>query len=251
MNLILITLQECQAPGRCTLSDARAAHLRTFLHAAPGSTFRVGLVDGPVGVATVEAVEGEQVRFTFACSEAAPAPWYDLVLALPRPRSLRRILFQSAAMGVRRIWLTGAAKVEKSYFSMHLLREAEYRPILLEGLMQGCATAMPELTVVPRFRDLFDLLPAASTLRILANPAPDGAPLPLSARGTEAVQPLIAVGPDGGWSAQENEAFLAHGFTPFSLGPRPLRTDTAAVALAAVVRDRLVCQGLLCEGGAR
>ncbi|MGN0891201.1 MAG: 16S rRNA (uracil(1498)-N(3))-methyltransferase [Candidatus Spyradenecus sp.] len=243
MNLILISRAECTEGGRCTLSDARAEHLRTFLHAAPGSTFRVGFIDGPVGTGRVEAVEGPSVRFTVDCQTPPLPPWYDLILALPRPRSLRRILFQSATLGVRNLFLVGASKVEKSYFSMHLLRPEEYTPILLEGLMQGGTTALPKLHILPRLRDLWSALPEATGLRLLANPAPDGAPFALPPGGSGV--PLIAVGPDGGWTEAENAAFAEHGFQPFTLGPRPLRTDTAAIALPCVVRDRLACQGLL------
>ncbi len=233
MNIILLEPHEC-AGNRCTLTDARATHLRTFLHAAPGNTFQLGIVNGPLGTGTVETVTPEAVTFTVEVTTPALAPWYDLVLALPRPRSLKRILFQSAAMGVRRLFLVGAAKVEKSYFNMHLLREEEYRPVLIEGLMQGKTTALPEVTVLPKLRDLWAQLPTAG-LRIIANPAPSAQSLP-SVPGA----PIIAIGPDGGWTEAENVAFAEHGFLPMTLGPRPLRTDTAAIALPAVLQDRLV-----------
>ncbi len=238
MNLILLEPTELTGT-RGRLTDARAEHLRTFLHATPGSTFRVGVADGPCGVATVCEVSEAGVSFEVALTETPLAPWYDLVLALPRPRSLRRILFQSAAMGVRTLYLTGAKKVEKSYFSMHLLREAEYRPVLLEGLMQAKTTAVPRVVVVPRLRDLWEQLPQEAGLRLIANPAPEGTPLPSTPAGI----PLIAVGPDGGWTEAENLAFAERGFVPITLGPRPLRTDTAAIALPAIVQDRLAQRG--------
>ena len=233
MNLVLIDAHEIH-DGICTLADARATHIQTFLHASIGSTFRVGIIDGLQGTATVTAIDNNAVTFTIDCTEPALAPWYDLILALPRPRSLKRILFQSATMGVRNIFIVGAKKVEKSYFSMHLLREEEYRPVLIEGLMQGKTTALPRLTIVPKFRDLWALLPEEDTLRLIANPA--------TSQPTFSLQngfPLIAVGPDGGWTEQENAAFAEHGFVPMTLGERPLRTDTAAIALPAVVHDRL------------
>ncbi len=228
MNLILVEPHEL-CGNRCTLTDARATHLRTTLHAQAGSTFRIGVTDGPIGHATVcEITDTGAVTCEVNLTEAPLAPWYDLVLALTRPRSLRRILYQSATLGVRNIYLTGATKVEKSYFSMHLLREAEYRPLLLEGLMQAKTTAVPRLTLVPRLRDLWDLLPPDTTARYIANPAPHGTSTP-----PPGPHPLFAIGPDGGWTPAENEAFAEHDFTPITLGPRPLRTDTAAIALPA------------------
>lgn len=230
MNLILVSPEECR-DGRCVLRDARAAHLRNVLHAEIGRTFQIGILNGLMGTGTVEAMTDETVTVSLSCTEEALAPWYDLILALPRPRSLRRILFQSATMGVRKIFIVGASKVEKSYFSMHLLREEEYRPVLIEGLMQGKTTALPQLVIVPKLRDLWEQLPADSGARYIANPA-EMRPAIEASNGL----PLIAIGPDGGWTDQETDAFLTRGFKAISLGPRPLRTDTAAIALPAVIQ---------------
>lgn len=231
MNIILAEADELHN-GNGTFTGARAAHLRTFLHASLGSTFRIGIINGLCGLATVTHIANNgDVSFTATCNEIALAPWYDMILALPRPRSFKRILFQSAAMGVRNIYVVGAKKVEKSYFSMHLLREEEYRPVLIEGLMQAKTTTLPVLHIIPKLRDLWENLPLDNGLRFIANPAPQGASLPIG----EGL-PLIAIGPDGGWTEQENEAFGQHGFHPITLGPRPLRTDTAAIALPAILQ---------------
>lgn len=235
MNLILADATELHH-GVGTFRDARAQHLRTFLHATPGTTFRLGLIDGPLGQATVTHISPEgAITFTATLTEPSLPPWYDLILALPRPRSFKRILFQSAAMGVRNIYVVGAKKVEKSYFSMHLLREEEYRPVLIEGLMQGKTTLLPKLIILPRLRDLWSQLPPDNGLRFIANPAPHQPHLQPSRD-----LPLIAIGPDGGWTEVENQAFAEHHFHPITLGPRPLRTDTAAIALPAVLQDRLL-----------
>ncbi|MEG2415516.1 MAG: RsmE family RNA methyltransferase [Kiritimatiellia bacterium] len=235
MNLILIEPSEL-VDDRCVLTGHRAEHLRVFLHAAPGTVFQVGILEGAIGQGTVLAVTAEAVTFSVRCEETPLAPWFDLVLALPRPRSLKRILFQTAAMGVRNIFLIGAQKVEKSYFSMHLLRPEEYRPVLIDGLMQGKTTRVPQVSIVPRFGELWERLPADVGLRLIANPASERVSFS-SQKGPV----LIAVGPDGGWTESENAAFLAHGFYPLTLGARPLRTDTAVIALAAVIQDRLAC----------
>ena len=235
MNIILVESSEIR-DGRCVLTDRRAEHLRTFLHAEPGRRFRLGIADGPQGWGTVTACDGARVAFDVDCSEPSPEPWFDLILAIPRPRSLKRIFFQTAATGVRNIWLVGAERVEKSYFSMHLLRPEEYRPVLFEGLMQARTTRVPTVTAVPKLRDLWALLPEDASLRLIANPA-ERAPDFTRHRGPGL--PLIAVGPDGGWTDAENTRFAENGFEPMTLGIRPLRTDTAVIALAAVVQDRL------------
>jgi RsmE family RNA methyltransferase len=50
---------------------------------------------------------------------------------------------------------------------------------------------------------------------------------------------LLAVGPEGGWNEFELRLLEAHGFQPIGMGPRTLRTDTACLALLALVHDVL------------
>ena len=51
----------------------------------------------------------------------------------------------------------------------------------------------------------------------------------------------IFVGPEGGWSPQEEEFAQAAGVNSFSLGPHVLRLETAAVSALAVARQYLLC----------
>jgi RsmE family RNA methyltransferase len=50
---------------------------------------------------------------------------------------------------------------------------------------------------------------------------------------------LLAVGPEGGWTTYETGQLEAHGFTGVQLGARTLRTDTACIALLAVIHHEL------------
>ena len=75
---------------------------------------------------------------------AAPEPpRVDLLLALPRPKVLKRLWAQIAAVGVGHIVLTNAARVERNYFDTHLLEPEVYRPLLVEGLQQARDTRVP------------------------------------------------------------------------------------------------------------
>jgi RsmE family RNA methyltransferase len=50
---------------------------------------------------------------------------------------------------------------------------------------------------------------------------------------------LLAVGPEGGWDDYELSLLESRGFTRLSLGPRTLRSDTATIALVAIVHRAL------------
>lgn len=242
MNRILFSAEEVQPDGTVTLTGFRAAHIRTVLRSKAGDTLRTGVLNGLTGTSRVESITEDSVRLTPSHTEAAPEPWIDLILAAPRPKVLKRLWAQLAALGVGQIVILNAFRVEKCYFDSQWLDPAFYTPLLTEGLMQAGTTRLPDVRVRPRFKpfveDELDTLFPADTPRLLAHPA--------SAHGVHALpcpaglRPLLAIGPEGGWIDYELNLLAGKGFVPFSLGPRTLRTDTAAVALIAALMVSLL-----------
>jgi RsmE family RNA methyltransferase len=236
VNLILFQPEEMEADGRVRLDGPRAAHMLDVLRAGPGKSLRVGLLNGPCGTAVIEAIDGRSVSVRCTFDEAAPGrSQVDLLLALPRPKVLKRLWAQLAALGVGRIWLTNAEKVERYYFDSHVLASEFYTAQLIEGLQQAGDTLLPEVRVIRRLKPFLEesldgLFPAPER-RLLADPSGTknlfcGPPL-------ERGPVLLAVGPEGGWTPYELDLFGAHGFERVNAGARILRTDTACVALLA------------------
>lgn len=246
VNLILLECDEVDAHGRVRLVDGRATHLRSVLGVVPGQAVRIGVVDGPFGVGTVSGIDGEVVELACAFEpEPPPRPRIDLLLAVPRPKVLRRLWAQLSAMGVGRVILTNAEKVERPYFDTHYLSETVYRPLLVEGLQQARDTRLPQISIHRRFKVLVeDDLSGISDagVRVVADPS---APRPVHAvvadrcAGSPDARVLLAVGPEGGWNAFELELLQSYGFECAGLGPRTLRTDTACLSLLAVAHDAL------------
>lgn len=239
MNRIILTSDELLSDGTVTLTDERADHIRTVLKVRVGDDVRTGVLNGLIGTSRVERLDEQTVVLRAQHDEQAPEPWFDLILAAPRPKVLKRLWPQLAALGAGRIVILNAFKVEKCYFSSQWIDPAHYTPLLIEGLMQAGTTRLPKVHIKQRFKPFMeDELDACfpNALRLLAHPGeaaghawnlPDGQ------------RPLLAVGPEGGWTDFELDMFLTRGFTPFSLGSRPLRTDTATIALISVMLERL------------
>jgi RsmE family RNA methyltransferase len=245
VNLILLEERD-RIDGSCvTLSDARAAHLLDVLRVTRGQTVRVGLLDGPLGMGTVEATGNGRVTMRCAFDTDTPArPRVDVLLALPRPKVMRRLWAQLAALGVGRIILTNARRVERDYFDTHVLTEACYRPLLIEGLQQARDTRLPLVSIHRQFRILVedhldDLSP--SGVRLVADPSATTA-IADALAGTDG-RVLMAIGPEGGWNDFERSLLQAHGFVAVGLGPRTLRVDTACTALLAIAHDVLARSG--------
>ena len=234
MNRILFWQRELDADGCLEFSDRRATHIKNVLRAEIGQRIRLGMLNGERGLGRIEAngAGGVRVRWEPA-GDFPPPPRVDVLLALPRPKVLKRLWAPLASLGVGRIVLTNAARVERQYFDTHWLQPEFFTPLLIEGLEQSGDTRLPEVRLCrqlkPFVEDELDGLFAGS-LRLLAQPGPVAIPSPPRQEGARI---LMAIGPEGGWTSFELELFSAHRFQGVSLGWRTLRSDVASVALVA------------------
>ena len=183
MNLLLLAPDELSADGTARLTGDRLRHLREVLGVRAGSTLRAGVLGGDVGTAEILALnETEAVLRPVLDRPPPPRPGIDLVLALPRPKALRRILAASASMGIDRLVLLAAARVEKSYLASPVLQLDRIRKHLLDGLEQAQDTVLPEVHLEPRFRpfveDRMDALLGPGE-RWLLHPGDEGPRTPL------------------------------------------------------------------------
>ena len=234
MNLLLLRDEDFLADGTARLSGRRLLHAREVLGAAEGDVLRVGRLGGKVGTAVVLHLDAAALVLRCDLTEPPPArAGVDLLLAIPRPKALRRILPAAAALGVDRIVLVNAARVEKSYFDSKVHQQVE--DLLVLGLEQARDTRLPEVLVRERFRPFVeDELEAAfaGAARLLAHPGAEKA-----APRTEG-RVVLAIGPEGGWVEFEVALLEAHGFVPFTLGPRPLRVEVALPYALGVLARR-------------
>lgn len=239
MNLILLDQSEINANHRVLLQDRRGAHILKVLRCGVGDTVKIGLLNGPQGHGRISACNHDQVELEIFFDTDDPVPpLTDLILALPRPIMLQRVLSQAAAMGVKKIFIANANRVEKSFFHASLLQKERYQAFLLQGLEQAVATFIPEVSIHKRFKPFVqDYLPMIINdyqTRLIAHPTATAtiikhAWLPLQRRV------IIAIGPEGGWVDFEIARFQHLGFQSFSLGNRILRVDTAVPAILAQI----------------
>jgi 16S rRNA (uracil1498-N3)-methyltransferase len=227
VNLILVDRDDIARDGTARLGGRRAAHILDVLRASPGDRLQVGLLGGRLGYGEVLSTAAREVtlRISFDRDPPRRSP-VDLLLALPRPKILRKVLQAAAAMGIGRLDLVGSYRVEKSYFSSPVVSRAGLEAELRLGLEQARDTILPEVRLhrwfKPFVEDELDLSSPGSA-RLLAHPGAASL-LGGDAPGGRA---LVAIGPEGGWTPHEERELARRGFAPFSLGPRPLRVDAA------------------------
>lgn len=235
MNLILIAAGEIGTDNAVVLEDHRSEHIRKVLRCKCGDRVRVGVVNGLMGDGRIEEIAGNRVVLKLAADRQPPPGLpVDLILALPRPIMLKKILTQAASLGVKKIFLINANRVEKSFFQASLLEDDNYRTFFHHGLEQAMDTVVPEVSIHKRFRPFVeDVLPSVTRHYqhcLVAHP--EGSQTMNRLAGGRVSGPLLlAVGPEGGWVDYEIDRFREQGFSTCSMGERVLRVDTAVVAL--------------------
>jgi len=232
VNLLLLEDADFIAADRVILRDRRLVHMQDVHRAAVGDNLRVGRIGGLMGNAhllRLEAAEAE-LQVSFDLPPPAKLP-LTLLLALPRPKMLRRVLQTVAAMGVPKVVLVNSYRVEKSFWQTPFLEPEAIREQLILGLEQARDTVLPEIIIEKRFKPFVeDRLPAMTegTLGLIGHPGD----YPACPRGLD--EPVtLAIGPEGGWIPYEVELLTKAGLQPVQLGARILRVETAVTALLA------------------
>jgi len=237
VNLLLLEPSEFIG-GEAILSGRRAEHLLRVLKVAPGDVIRVGVINGKLGSGRVLAIEGTAVRLAVELEREPTCDLHvELILALPRPIMLQRILKQATVLGVRRFYLIRSRRVEKSFFHSPVLEFEKMRSLLLEGMEQAMDTWLPEVTIHHQFKPFIeDVLPTLAGQGVIAHPDASGTLAGLPVSGEQGQRLLLAVGPEGGWSDYELQCFMDQGFYGFTMGNRILHVDTAVVSLLAQIQ---------------
>ncbi len=238
MNLLLLGNDEVQPNGRVVLTGRRHLHAREVLRVQAGETLRVGVKGGLCGEATVLAQtdEGLELQVTLG-EQPPPRAGLDVILAIPRPKALKRVIPALAMLGVDRVILINAARVEKSYFDSKVLDPAFLAGLIDLGLEQARDSVAPTIELRERFKPFIEdeLGSFGEAVRLLPHPTAQQPLAPVS----RAHRVVMAIGPDGGWVPFEVELLVKHGFQPVSLGERILRVEVAVPALIGAVRSAI------------
>jgi RsmE family RNA methyltransferase len=232
VNLLLLEDADFIAADRVVLRDRRLVHMQDVHRAAVGDSLRVGRVNGLLGSAEVIRLEKHEAELRVSLETLSPAKLpLTLLLALPRPKMLRRVFQTVATMGVPKVVLLNSYRVEKSFWQTPFLDPQAIREQLILGLEQARDSVLPEIVIEKRFKPFVeDRLPALAcdTLGLVGHPG-DFPPCPRAVN-----RPVtLAIGPEGGWIPYEVDLLGRAGLQPVQLGERVLRVETAVTALLA------------------
>jgi 16S rRNA (uracil1498-N3)-methyltransferase len=215
-----------------------AYHLARVLRAEPGQEYE--LSDGQhVWLGRIERVSPDRVQFELI--EEVPA--YQsrvqmiLLLSVVKFDAFEWAIEKATELGVATIVPLAAARSEKGLLAAVAKRSQRWEKILLEASQQSRRVQVPSLK--PLLAPAVAFGEFSSGVKIMLSERSEAQPLSRVLAGPsapEAVLPaILAVGPEGGWTAEEFEYAADAGFREASLGRLILRTETAVTAALAVL----------------
>lgn len=243
MNCILLPSAQIEGT-RATISDAlQIEHIQYVLKADVGAGLKIGEIGGNLGTALIEEMLPNAIWLNDVQLNTPPPAKLDVtvVLALPRPKVLRRLIMDMTAMGVRDIVLINSYRTQKSYWQSPLMNRLD--EFILEGLQQGVDTIQPTITLAKRFKPFVedDFLSLNPRHAMIAHPYSamtfrqylcQIAKTENESKNEPPNLPnIVFIGAEGGWIDFEIELLTAHGCQPVSFGSRILRTEAAVNAI--------------------
>lgn len=243
MNICLFKQEELNRP--LSIKDERGEHIIKILHKKEGDTFSAGVINGMAGIAIIKSIQNGEITFDFKPeSEGKNLYPLKMIIGFPRPIQLKRLLRDIAALGVQEVHLTGTELGEKSYMQSNLVEHGTAYQMLLDGTVQAASTHVPDLFLHKTLRDCLEsVIPEkeqcnnAKILKLcMDNINPKGSLFSVLQEQYEKPALIVAaIGSERGWTQKEREMLESAGYLRVGMGPRVMRTETAATVSASII----------------
>lgn len=227
MNLVILFENDFIPDNKIVqLQGRRLDHILSVHKANEGDSLRVGLVNGKIGTGRITSLTAKSMEMEVELlHNPPPSVPVNLILAMPRPKALRRIIQHTTSIGIKKIYLTRTWRVEKSFFDSPALKDDNLFNDMILGLEQARDTILPEIHIKKLFKpfvedEVSEII--KDTLAIAAHPTgkndcPKNIQKPVT----------LAIGPEGGFLPYEIELLQKQGFETVNIGERILRVETA------------------------
>jgi 16S rRNA (uracil1498-N3)-methyltransferase len=227
------------AGNRAVLLGEHADHLARVLRVSVGQEFDVA-ANGIVRRSRVVAIDESRVEFELGEEVPLPiTPSLTLVLAVFKFDRMEWAIEKCTELGVARIVPVIASRTDAHLATASTRRVDRWRRIALQAAEQSRRTTPPEITAPIKLPDALKL---TSDMRIVLSESEQQQLLrdifESQATGADK-ETALAVGPEGGWTAEELQEFHRTGWKAASLGPTILRAETAAIAATAILISEL------------
>jgi 16S rRNA (uracil1498-N3)-methyltransferase len=224
MNIVLLDPRQTESEIWTISAKRQLEHLRTHVDIQVGDTLKVGIREGKRYVTEIVEVTEHAIKLKPIKEEMVPAKLpVTLIVAMPRPKVLRRLIMDSVTLGVEKIILLHSYRVDKSYWQTPFLQQLDQYVTL--GLEQAGDTIAPKIEIYKRFKPFVeDVLPDLITAQCPAYVAHPYVDIKMPFAIDHPCS--IVIGPEGGFIPYEVDLLIKNGCQAVSLGNRIIRTET-------------------------
>jgi len=246
MNSLIVFKDEFVDDGLVEIRAERAEYVQRAHDLKLGLEVRAAVFYGKRGRALVKALRPNKVTLEISV-EQDPLPLnpVHLIVAVPRPQTVKKIVQLAATMGLERVHLIRTEKVVKSYLTSQALEAEQIEYNIVKGLEQSGGSLPPLVALHKRFKPFVEDALAGLLeeqehvpLKLIAHTDCGEEGLARISLGSMDQPVYLAVGPESGWNEFEVEQFISRGFIPVGLGERTLRVETAVAVLLGQVALR-------------
>ena len=225
MNIVLLDPRQTESEIWSITSKRQLEHLKQHVDVQVGDSLKVGIREGKRYLTEVVEVTEQAIKLKAVKEEVVPVKLaVTLIVAMPRPKVLRRLIMDSVTLGVEKIILLHSYRVDKSYWQTPFLQQLDQYVTL--GLEQAGDTIAPKIEIYKRFKPFVeDVLPSLITADCPAYVAHPYAEMKMPFAIDHPC--TIVIGPEGGFIPYEVDLLIKNGCQAVSLGNRILRTETA------------------------
>lgn len=227
-----------RANANLSLRGEQARYVGRVLRMKPGDELTVFDGNGGEFPATIDVVTKQELKLVIGAHVArnAESPLrITLVQGISRGERMDFVVQKATELGVRRITpvLTEYGVVKLAGERAQKRRD-HWQGVAASACEQSGRTRPPRIDPPVSLNQWFGDKPADADVDLILHP---GAATPLSRVGPPTTGACLLIGPEGGFSESEYADAKIAGFNAVSLGPRILRTETAAAAALAVMQS--------------
>lgn len=229
MNSCIILPTECVEEEKAVVTGARARYLFERHELRTGQSVKIGILGGKSGRGLVTL--GSELRFEIEYTlsdDPIPRLPVSLIVAIPRPQTIKKVIAYSTMLGVRELFLTPSERSQKNYLQSKSLRPGEIEEQIIMALEQSCGTLAPVIEIKDSLPECLKNFADENTGKFFGDGTSSTNLFECARR--KHTSSVLALGPELGWSHSELTLLTDRGFTGFSLGPRMLRVEVALAA---------------------
>ncbi len=234
MNILLLTPEDFtdETLSIATVEGERVKHIRRTLQKKVGDYIKVGILNGKMGTAEIIDLSKKEVTLKVECNSNSPKPLpATLIVALPRPKSFKKVLYSAVCHGVKDIYFIRTKRVERSYWESTALEQDKIDHIVFEALQQVKDTIPPKIHFKTKLKPFIDdELPSLldGSEFVLFHPIAEDKRCFTPEKGKHYT---LFIGPEGGFIPHEVDLLIKAGVECVQLGDRILRVEHAVSAV--------------------